>query len=545
MPTITRTHDRTRPRHGEGPDLFPRGWCSTCYSAGQFVVAADAVAGTICALHLARSDAPTPDPAGPPSGGGPLARRREGPHRRPPGRAGGRRRREKWPQARGVALAAGRERAAARVDAGRFAPHPGWRNWAPPGRLVEQAVVLRLLGRLLAGQRWRADRRTAWEAVLRRLVYAATWPPDPTRPRDDAQHRPAGLVTGCSVAQLATAAGRSARTVSRVIAWAVEQGLLVVVEEGASAAFLGSKAGRTPTYAFYRPPGLHDPHEGPQDQDPDLVVEDQAPGDAPDPDSAGPATVGAAPTSANPLNGDLPSSTGSQQPLKRGLEPAQRPQPARWPVYGVPTTPAERDRALTCLFQRIGLDGGGVSRAPRWRARAMFASWWTAGWCPAALLWAIDHHPDRPDHPRGDGLRGAHNPLAVLGHRLAPWAGRRHQLPATLAGIPGDYTQPATTPASAVATAGPVTSAQWPGGPAPAAMAHTAAHQMAQNGPTATPAAQPAPAGHAVAQPGPARGPEPSPERLAAIDAFRDQQRARGVRPAPLRRRRRPISGPR
>lgn len=430
-----------------------------------------------------------------------------------------------------MALAAGRERAAARVDAGRFAPHPGWRNWIPPDRLVEQAVVLRLLGRLLAGQRWRTDRRTAWEAVLRQLVYAATWPPDPTRPRDDTQHRPAGLVTGCSVAQLAAAAGRSARTVSRVIAWAIEQGLLVVVEEGASAAFLGSTAGRTPTYAFYRPPALHDGPTAPPDPT-SAVDDDPVAGTAPDPDPAGPATAVAAPTSTKPLNGDLPSSTGSQQPLNNRLEPAQRPQPARWPVYGVPTTPAERDRALACLFQRMGLDGGGVSRVPRWRARAMFASWWAAGWCPAALLWAIDHHPDRPGHHRGDGLRGARAPLAVLGHRLAPWAGRRHQLPATLAGIPGDYTQPATT-------AGEVT------GPAPMATGHTAAHQLAHNGPTTPPVAQDTPDGHAAARPGPARGPEPSPERMAAIAAFRDQQRARGVRPALPRRRRRTSSRPR
>ncbi len=401
-----------------------------------------------------------------------------------------------------MARAGGRERAAARVDAGQFAPHPGWRNWIPPDRLVDQAVVLRLLARLLAGQSWRADRRTAWEAVLRQLVYAATWPPDPTRPRDGAHRHAAGLVTGCSAAQLAAAAGRSARTVSRVIAWAIEQGLLVVVEEGASAAFLGSKAGRTPTYAFYRPPGLQD---RPQDPIPDDDNGDQAPGAAPDSEPADPPTTSVAPTSENPLNGDLPSSTDPKQPLNDRLKPADSPSPARWPVYGVPTTPAERDRALSCLFQRMGLDGGGVSRVPRWRARAMFASWWAAGWCPAALLWAIDHHPDRPDHHRGDGLRGARNPLAVLGHRLAPWTGRRHQLPAPLAGIPGDYTQPTATPAT---------------GPA-------------QNGSSAPAAGRHTPGGHTPGQRG-----EPSPERMAAIEAFRAQQRARGVRPAPPRRRR-------
>ncbi|MDN5933168.1 MAG: hypothetical protein L0I24_19235 [Pseudonocardia sp.] len=76
---------------------------------------------------------------------------------------------------------------------------------------------------------------------------------------------------------------------------------------------------------------------------------------------------------------------------------------------------------------------------PLWRARALLRPWWVAGACPAALLFVIDHHPDRPDHHRGDALRGARDPLRVLAARLRPWRNRLHELPAKLAGVPGDY----------------------------------------------------------------------------------------------------------
>ena len=424
MPTITRTHDQNRPRRGEEVTVFPRGWCELCYAAGQCTVAADAVVGTVCAVHLADPGAPTP--AAQDAGEGrPVRRRREGPHRRPPGRTEGRRRRRPGSRAPEVALAAGRARAAARVDAGTFAPHPGWSHWIPAGRLVDQAVVLDVVEQLLARQQWRGDRRTAWTAILRRLVWAANWPDDPTRPaRPGSRRQPPGLVTGCTVDELAAAAARSPRTVSRVIAWAVAEGLVVIVEEGASAAYLGAKKGRTPTYAFYRPPALNDP-----------------PAADPDP------TTNPAPTSAEAVHGDLPTSTSeSDKPL---IADAAEPI-ASWPLFGVPTTAAERHRALSRLLGRLGLndslDRRGVSGVPRWRLRALFHPWWVDGWCPAAILWALHHHPDQPDHRRGDALRGARDPLRVLGHRLAPWTGRRHELPATLTGIPGDYAAPAAPP---------------------------------------------------------------------------------------------------
>jgi hypothetical protein len=76
---------------------------------------------------------------------------------------------------------------------------------------------------------------------------------------------------------------------------------------------------------------------------------------------------------------------------------------------------------------------------PLWRTRALLRPWWDAGASPAGLLWAIDHHPDHPSHHRGDALRGAHDPLRVLGHRLQPWRGRLSELPLTARGIHGDY----------------------------------------------------------------------------------------------------------
>lgn len=55
------------------------------------------------------------------------------------------------------------------------------------------------------------------------------------------------------------------------------------------------------------------------------------------------------------------------------------------------------------------------------------------------MLHAIDHHPDRPDHHRGDMLRGVRDPIAILGARLRPWTGRLGELPASLVGHPGNY----------------------------------------------------------------------------------------------------------
>ncbi|MCW2901973.1 MAG: hypothetical protein JWO67_4238, partial [Streptosporangiaceae bacterium] len=85
---------------------------------------------------------------------------------------------------------------------------------------------------------------------------------------------------------------------------------------------------------------------------------------------------------------------------------------------------------------RLGLDRPGPDR---WRIGPLLDRWWAAGWCPAALLHAIDHHPDRPGQHRGDAVRGARNATSLLGSRLQPWWERHDELPAHLHGVRGDY----------------------------------------------------------------------------------------------------------
>jgi len=284
--------------------------------------------------------------------------------------------------------------------------------------LVDQAEALAVLAPLVDAQDWRADKRAAWSAILRQLVCSMDWD--------------TGLITAVTLARLGDAGARAPRTVSRVIAWARDAGLLVVVEHGASAEFLGTDHGRTPTYVLVAP-------LVPAPSPPPTVLDDPT----------GPASA--------PLNaavdesGDLPVSHVDNQPLNgRRLEPTT-PAPRDWPVFGVPRSAPERTAATRCLLQRLGLDQRGVSRVPLWRARALLRTWWDAGACPAGLLHAIDHHPDRPDHHRGDALRHGRDPLRVLGARLRPWRGRLHELPARLAGLPGDYrTAPTPQPSTPV-----------------------------------------------------------------------------------------------
>lgn len=305
-------------------------------------------------------------------------------------------------------MAYGRRRATARVEAG-YAPHPGWRHLVAPQHrvLVDQAEALGVVDALVDDQDWRADKRAAWSAILRRLVCSMDWD--------------TGLITAVTLARLGDAGARAPRTVSRVIAWARDTGLLVVVEHGASAEFLGTDHGRTPTYV------LVTPHvAGPPPQSDTTRPEPNNP----------PSAQLTAPVDES---GDLPVSYVQDQPLNgRRLEPTGSV-PSDWPVFGVPQSAPERTAATRCLLHRLGLDHRWVSAVPLWRARALLHPWWDASVCPAGLLHAIDHHPDRPDHHRGDALRGARDPLRVLGARLRPWDGRLHELPARLAGLPGDY----------------------------------------------------------------------------------------------------------
>ena len=306
-------------------------------------------------------------------------------------------------------MAYGRRRAAARVVAPGYAPHPGWRHFIAEGWrvLTDQREALAVIDRLVDEQDWRTDKRAAWTAILHRLVHAMDWT--------------TGLIAALTAERLGAAGGRAPRTVSRVVAWAREIGLLVVVEAAASAEFLGTDHGRTPTYALVTT-GLP-PCPAPPGSTPDDLTDRLA--DHP----------------VDELGDPSASCVKQNKPLNRRLEPTP-PAPTPWPVFGIPRSPVERTAATRCLFQRLGLDSPGVSGVVFWRARALLRPWWDAGMCPAGLLWAVDHHPDRPDHHRGDALRGARDPLRVLGARLRPWQHRLGELPRAVVGVVGDYRTP-------------------------------------------------------------------------------------------------------
>lgn len=420
MPKITPARPAAHAPHAERlASVAGTGWCLPCYEAGSAVLAIDP-AGSVCVVHVqdalsgsqsAAAPAGSHSPAAAPSDGQrrsrpPRGRAARPPAGRPPDRAPVLRLTAARARARGMAY--GRRRAAARITAGRYTPHPGWRHLIAPTHrvLVDQAEALAVVERLVEDTDWRIDKRTAWTAILRQLVCSMDWT--------------TGLITAVTLDRLGDAGQRAPRTVSRVIAWARDTGLLVTVEHGASAEFLGTQHGRTPTHVLVAavadpPPATHPPDDGPTDN------------------------TSAQLTAAVEENGDLPLSQVQYQPLNdKRLEPTE-PVEAEWPIYGVPRSAPERTAATRRLFQRLGIDGRGVPGVPLWRARALLLPWWEAGACPAALLWAIDHHPNNPHHHRGDALRGTRDPLRVIGARLRPWQGRLHELPATLAGLPGDY----------------------------------------------------------------------------------------------------------
>jgi hypothetical protein len=225
-----------------------------------------------------------------------------------------------------------------------------------------------------------------------------------------------GLVSALTAERLGAAGGRARRTVSRVLAWAREIGLIVVVEHGASANFLGTGHGRTPTYAFVTATPLPAPAAAD-------VPEQRTPRSAPVVDETG---------DPSPSPGDLEPLNGRRQTRTNGAATV-------WPAFGVPESPTDRTAATRRLLQELGLDGRRVSGVPLWRTRALLRPWWDAGACPRALEWALHHHPDRPDQHSGDLLRGARDPLRVLGARLRPWQGRLQELPAAVVGVPGNY----------------------------------------------------------------------------------------------------------
>ncbi|WP_226379237.1 hypothetical protein [Pseudonocardia sp. KRD291] len=290
-------------------------------------------------------------------------------------------------------MARGLQRARRRLNDGGFAPHPGWRHFIEAGYrvLTSQPEALADIARRVDDEEWRTDKRHSWALILRRLVLHMDWS--------------TGLITGLTAERLGAAGDRAPRTVSRVLAWARDAGLVVVVEAGATAEFLGADTNRTPTYALVT--------DTPLPQQPET--------------NSGP------PQSPVDESGDLPTSNVSSKPLSGGRRP-QPTNPQRWPSHVVPGNPGERNAATFTFISRLGLDGRQASEIEIWRARAILKPWWEAGACIAGILHAIDHHPDRPEVNRGDACRGAEDPLRVLAYRLRPWRNRLNELPRAAVG---------------------------------------------------------------------------------------------------------------
>ena len=270
--------------------------------------------------------------------------------------------------------------------------HPGWRGRIPAGQVVvaDQSEARAWLDQVLDEELWRADRLRAGRTILLTLVEAMDWR--------------TGLVTGTTREKAAQRACVSTRTVSRVIAWAARVGLLVCVEGGATAEFLGVATNRAPAYVFTAPSGMPAPRPRPRVVSSERVDE----------------------------TGNPPASCVSTQTLVReGQKHASSTPPTAWPGRDRAPTPQARRSATLTVLERTGI----IGRVPVWKASAMLADWWRAGWCVSGLLYALDHHPDQPEAQRGDAVRGARDPLAVIGYRLAPWRGRSHELPETLRSV--------------------------------------------------------------------------------------------------------------
>ncbi|MGE3795943.1 MAG: hypothetical protein AB7I38_18735 [Dehalococcoidia bacterium] len=387
------------------------GWCQPCYEQGSFVLATSVISDR-CVVHGADGATADVRPERFGLAAPPVARPRETrPSSTPRGRAArpvpplrpnhgaaARPVRRQLTRAAARALAYGRERARQRLEGGQWAPHPGWRSFIDTGWrvLVDQNEALQRIDELVDGEDWREDKRHSWTQILRHMVCAMDWS--------------TGLVTGLAADRLGAAGARAPRTVSRVLAWARDAGLLVVVEAGASKEFLGTDRNRTPTYALVT---CHPQPVAAQRKPPPSRPVDES--------------------------GDLPESLVGNKPLTGG----RRNNPASkrlvdWPVFQIPNSPSERNAAAHCLLNRMGLDGPS-SGAPLWRARALLKGWWDQGACVAGVLYALDHHPDRLEIRRGAVTRGSTDVLRVIGYRLKPWTGRLAELPPQVVGHRGDY----------------------------------------------------------------------------------------------------------
>ncbi len=279
--------------------------------------------------------------------------------------------------------------------------HPGWRGRVPERMRVvtDQPEALARVDELIDAQLWSPRQRREWARMLTAMVHAMDW------------HT--GLIVGVTREQLATIVGRSPTTVSRMWAWAQDSGLICRVEEGAPKEWLGTAHNRAAAF---------------------VVVTDSppAPPAGPSGDTA-PEGASSQLTLAVDESGNHPTSYVSKKPLD-GQRTATNKHTS-WPGWQIPTTPAERSAAASELLTRIGLDR--PSLAPRRRVHGLLRTWWDQEWCVVGLLHAIDHRPDGTH--LGDAVRGARDPLAVIGSRLAQWRDHHQELPRHLRGLKGDY----------------------------------------------------------------------------------------------------------
>ena len=216
--------------------------------------------------------------------------------------------------------------------------------------LTDQAAALRRVEQLIDAELWRADKRTRWLRMLRRLTCSMDWT--------------TGLVCGVTHAQLAEVGNCSTRTVSRLIAWAQDADLIVVVEAGATAAFLGTDHNRAPAYVIVAPSSPPALKSGYRDER-YAVIE------------PAPVVTSAQLNDLVEESGDLPQFSVGSKPLTGGRRLDCRPTPGNdWPAWQIPITPAQRSAAVMTFLRRIGL---GAGRVPIWRARALLHQWWAGG----------------------------------------------------------------------------------------------------------------------------------------------------------------------
>ncbi|WP_231974546.1 hypothetical protein [Pseudonocardia sp. HH130630-07] len=269
------------------------------------------------------------------------------------------------------------------------------------------------MARLVDNEDWRTDKRHAWTAMLHRIIWHMDWD--------------TGLITGLPHTQIAAAADRATRTVSRLIAWARQAGLLVVVEPGANADFLATTTNRTPTYA--------------------LVIHAPAP-------LLTPATATLIDTAGHtPVEetGDLSQRSVGLQPLS-ATERRRLTIHSSWHFYDVPDTPGDRRAATRTFIALLGLGGRQRSKIELWRACAMLKPHWDAGATISGLRHALEHHPDHGPTRRGPVTTNAHDPLRIIGWRLRPWTNRHHEIRANQIGQLR-RTTPTATPRPAASAA--------------------------------------------------------------------------------------------